>query len=131
MISRSTRDRISIRTPLRRSPSPSTTPAASVPIGTSDNYCQKGFSEYVRLVDASASFEGLLPDLDFGGDINVNTEGGDINVNTEDDFGDLAAMTAQATPPLEIFDRICEGASGDIVEDIGLHIPGQMAKLQT
>ena len=69
----------------------STFPAASVPIGTTDNYCQKSFSECVRLVDASASFEGLLLDLDFGGD---------INVNTEDDFGDLPAMAAQSAQVL-------------------------------
>ena len=48
-------------------------------------------------------------------------------MNTEDDFGDLAAMAAPATPSLETFDRIGEGASGDIVEDILLHNPGNIA----
>lgn len=57
-------------------------------------------------------------DLDFGGD---------INVNTEDDFGDLAAMAAQSTPSMETFALIGEGASGDIVEDIALHNPGNIA----
>ena len=64
------------------------------------------------------SFEGPFLDLDFGGD---------NNVNTEDDFGDLAAMAAQATPSFETFARIGEGASGDIVEDIVLHNPGNRA----
>jgi hypothetical protein len=59
-----------------------------------------------------------LLDLDFGGD---------INVNTEDDFGDLPTMAAQVTPSLEIFARVGEGASGDIVEYIGLHNPGNIA----
>jgi hypothetical protein len=59
-----------------------------------------------------------LLDLDFGGD---------INVNTEDDFGDLTAMAGQVTPSLGIFARIGEGPSGDIVEDIGLHNPGNIA----
>jgi hypothetical protein len=59
-----------------------------------------------------------LLDLDFGGD---------IIVSTEDDFGDLAAVAAQATPSLETFARIGEGANGDIVDDIALHNPGNIA----
>ena len=48
-------------------------------------------------------------------------------MNTEDDFGDLAAMAAQATPSLEIFTLIGEGAGGDMVEGIWLHNPGNLA----
>lgn len=36
-------------------------------------------------------------------------------------------MVAQVTPSLEIFARIGEGASGDIVEDLGLHNHGSIA----
>ena len=99
VIGRNTQDRITIRTPQRRSPSPSPFPAVSVPIDTS---------------------EGLLLDLAFGGD---------INVNTEDDIGDLAVMATEATPSLEVFTRIGEGANGDIFEDIGLHNPDNIAVL--
>lgn len=49
--------------------------------------------------------------------------GGDINVNTEDD----TAMTGQFTTSLEMFARIGEGPSGDIVEDIGFHNPNNIA----
>ena len=50
--------------------------------------------------------------------------GGDINLNTEDDFGGLPA---QVTPSLEVFARVGEGASGDLVEYMGLHNPGNTA----
>ena len=48
-------------------------------------------------------------------------------MNTEDNFGDLAAMAAQATPSLEIFALIGEGASSDVIEDMELYNPGNLA----
>jgi hypothetical protein len=53
--------------------------------------------------------------------------GGDMNVNMEDDFEDLTAMAGQVTSSLEIFARIGESQSGDIVDDIGPHNPNNIA----
>ncbi|KAF4630479.1 hypothetical protein G7Y89_g7654 [Cudoniella acicularis] len=96
VIGRSARDKISIRTPLRRSPSPSAFPAT-------------------RVVDTSAGVDSLFLGLDCAGGINVDVE------EESGVIGDFDAMALQPIPSLETFFRIGEDTSNNINEDIILY----------